>query len=223
MYGMSRYGVFAKSPLTGVFAESYSGGHTAPAMKAAGYDAIILHGQSPSRVFLAISDEGVEFHPAEDVWGKETDAAEDALLEKVGVKGAQAIVIGPAGENQVAFATIQNNYYRCAGRTGMGAILGSKKVKGIVFHGKTPTTVAHPESLEAYMKEIVELGKDNVGVKNYKRYGGCGRLGPVLDGQAGAYAVGRSGASLSEPRLGRSAAEGGTRLALMGDKGGSVS
>jgi aldehyde:ferredoxin oxidoreductase len=179
MYGMSRYGVFAKSPLTGLFAESYSGGYTSPAMKAAGYDAIILHGQSPSPIFLEISDEGVKFHPAEDVWGKETNAAEDALLEKVGVKGAQAIVIGPAGENQVAFACIQNNYYRCAGRTGMGAVLGSKKVKGLVFHGQTPTTVAHPEDLEAYMKELLELAKDNVGVKNYKRYGTVQNVGPI--------------------------------------------
>ncbi len=151
----SRYGVFAKSPQTGLLGESYSGGHVAPAMKRTGYDAIMLEGASESPVYLHVSDQGVSFHQAEDLWGLESYQAEEAVLERVGVKDAQALVIGPAGENQVPFACIKNNRWRSAGRTGMGAVMGSKRVKGLVVSGAARAQLAHPQLLTDYVKDMV--------------------------------------------------------------------
>lgn len=172
IWSNSRYGVFSKSPLTGIFGESYSGGKVAPQIKAAGYDVIIIEGKSPSPVYLEISDLKVEFHDASLIWGKETYATEDEIIKKTNVPNAQAIVIGPAGENLVNFALIENNYWRSAGRTGMGALMGSKKVKGIVFHGSSKCEIHSPELLLAVNKKIGEHVKLSAGtVATYRNEG----------------------------------------------------
>lgn len=167
----SRYGVFTKSPLTDVYAESYSGGHLAPVMKRTGFDVIVLEGKSASPVFLHISDNGVTFYEAGQLWGMETYKAEDSIKEEVGVKGSQALVIGPAGEKMVRFACIKNNYWRSAGRAGTGAVLGSKNVKGLVFSGDAKAKMADPQLLKEYIKDLREKGKGNPGVKAYYEYG----------------------------------------------------
>lgn len=171
MVGNSRYGVFSKSPLTGFYAESYSGGRVAPAMRRTGYDAIIFEGAAESPVFVEISDNGVTFHDAAFLWGQDTYAAEEAVLEKVEQPGAQALVIGPAGENLVRFACIENNRWRSAGRTGMGAVMGAKKLKAVVFHGSAGADIAHPDMLKDLARKIREAGKDDPGVLNYRTYG----------------------------------------------------
>ncbi len=135
IYGSCRYGIFSKSPLTGFYAESYSGGRAATSISGAGYDAIVIKGMAAGPVWLEISDTGVGFHDAATLWGKDTYHTEDAVKHACGVKDAAALVIGPAGENQVRFAVIENDYWRSAGRTGMGAVLGSKNIKALVFHG----------------------------------------------------------------------------------------
>ena len=168
---VSRYGVFSKSPLTGTYAESYAGGHVAPLMKRTGYDAFILEGSSSSPVFLHVHPGGVSFRQADSLWGMDTYQAEDRMKEEVGVKGAQAIVIGPAGEKQVAFACIKNNYWRSAGRGGMGAVLGSKRVKGLVFSGDSRAPLADPDLLKRCVLELKEKGKDNRGVQAYYKFG----------------------------------------------------
>ena len=170
MMGVSRYGVYAKSPLTGGYTESYSGGHVAPAMKASGFDAIVIKGQSHEPVYLAVSESGAEFRPARDLWGKDTYAAEEAILAAC-PRGTQAVVIGPAGENLVRFACLQNNRWRSAGRCGLGAVLGSKKVKGLAFWGDRTAPVADAAGLDAFTKALVERGKDDAGVKAYQTYG----------------------------------------------------
>ena len=167
----SRFGVYAKSPLTGFFGESYSGGHVAPVMKRTGYDAFMIEGASDEPVYLHISDMGVEFADASDLWGTETYATEDALLERVGVQGAQAIVIGPAGENEVLFACIKNNYWRSAGRTGMGAVMGSKKLKGIVFSGSTSTPLADEGMLQSYVTDMVKTYGNTERTRTMQREG----------------------------------------------------
>lgn len=171
MMGASRYAVFAKSPLTGFFADSYSGGYVAPKIKATGYDAIVIKGASSSPLYLEISDEGVKFHSATHLWGKDTYETEDKVVEEVGVPGAQAVTIGPGGENLVAFACIENNYWRSAGRCGMGAIMGSKKLKAIVFHGNASAPLADDDMLTDYVKSLVKKGKNDPGVAAYKKYG----------------------------------------------------
>jgi len=170
MVGASRFGVYSKSPLTNFYADSYSGGYVAPQIKKCGYDAIIIRGASDSPVYLEISDTGVEFRKAEHLWGKDTYETESSVLSEVNVNGAQAIVIGPAGENLVRFACIENNYWRSAGRCGMGAIMGSKKLKAIVFHGRKNCEIADEELMDSYVREFIKKARNNAGVRNYQKY-----------------------------------------------------
>ncbi|MCL6639397.1 MAG: aldehyde:ferredoxin oxidoreductase, partial [Firmicutes bacterium] len=95
----------------------------------------------------------------------------DRVLAEVAVSGAQAVVIGPAGENLVRFACIENNYWRSAGRTGMGAVMGSKKVKALVFHGQAKCEIADPALLKEAVGRIRAKAVDNPGVKAYQTYG----------------------------------------------------
>jgi len=171
MFGSSRYGVFSKSPLTNFFADSYAGGHVAPAMKRTGYDAVVIHGSSPSPVFLEISPKEVRFREALPLWGKDTHQTEDGCLKEVNIPGAQAVVIGPAGEKLVRFACIANNYWRNAGRTGMGAVMGSKKLKAIVFHGDKQPEIADSQLLEDLVEEILQKGKVDPVARRYKELG----------------------------------------------------
>lgn len=169
--GSARYGVYSKSPLTGLYSESYSGGKVGRAMRRTGYDAIIVEGAARTPVYLEISDREVRFHDASHLWGKDTYATEDNVLAEVGVPGAETVVIGPAGENLVRFACLENNYWRSAGRTGLGAVMGSKKLKAIVFHGEARCQVADPDLLREAAKSVIAKGKDNPGVKAYRTYG----------------------------------------------------
>lgn len=169
--GSSRYGIYSKSPQTGGYAESYAGGKVAPKIKAAGYDAIMLEGRAKEPVLLEISDQDIRFYPAGDLWGKDTYATEDAAKERVGVPDAQAVVIGPAGENLVRLACVENNYWHSAGRGGLGAVLGSKNVKAVVFHGQAVAPVADEAMLKKFISDLVLAGKDQPAVRNYRKYG----------------------------------------------------
>lgn len=170
-YGSSRFAVFTKSPQTGIYSESYSGGKITNSLSRTGYDAIIIKGKSQRPIFLEISDEEIRFHPADSLWGKETYEAEEALLKSAGKKGASAMVIGPAGENLVKFAVIEIENWRSLGRAGIGAVLGSKKLKGIVFHGKRHREVADPSLLKKLSEEFKARVKDHEVVQIYKKYG----------------------------------------------------
>ena len=169
-YGSSRYAVFTKSPQTGIYCESYSGGKITLPLSRTGYDAIIIEGKSNHPVFLEISDKEVLFHPAASLWGKETYEAEETILKKVG-KNSGALVIGPAGENLAKFAVIESERWRSLGRAGIGAVLGSKKLKGIAFHGKKRREVADPASLKRLSQEFKDRVKGNQIIHMYKKYG----------------------------------------------------
>ena len=171
VFGSSRYGVFTKSPLTGIYCESYAGGTVAEPMSRAGYDAIIIKGASEKPVYLEISNGKVIFHDASHLWGKDTYETEDAIREEVGVKDAGIAVIGPAGERLVRFAVIENNYWRSVGRAGAGTVLGSKKVKGIAFYGDKKRKVARTDLLNALWKETGSKAKTNKGAMAYKKLG----------------------------------------------------
>ncbi len=171
IYGSCRHGVFTKSPLTGGFSESYSGGKLAEPMSRCGYDAFIVEDTAIEPTWIEISDRKVLFHDAKDLWGKDTYMTEDQVLQKTNIKGAGALTIGPAGENLVRFAVIENDYWRSLGRTGVGAVMGSKKIKAIVFHGSKKREFADPDSLQQFSRGILEGGKDSAFVKNFNRLG----------------------------------------------------
>jgi aldehyde:ferredoxin oxidoreductase len=171
IYGSCRHGVFTKSPLTGIFSESYSGGKVAESMSRTGYDAFIFEEASDESIWIEITDQKVVFHEAKDLWGKDTYSTEDEVIKRTNQKGARAIVIGPAGENLIRYAVIENDYWRSLGRTGAGAVMGSKKIKAIAFHGEKKREVAHSDLLEQFAKETLGRGKENPGAQAYRRLG----------------------------------------------------
>jgi len=160
--GSGRFTVCSKSPLTGIFGESLAGGYNAEEFKKAGFDALVMKGKSSKPVYLWIHDGEAELKDASHLWGK-TDAfeTEDALKKELGDKKIQVAPIGPAAENLVRYAALTCNHgHGCAGRTGMGAVMGSKNLKAIAFRGTQTVPVARPEELEKLKKELLAIAKD---------------------------------------------------------------
>ena len=171
IYGSCRHGAFTKSPLTGIFSESYAGGKAAEPMSRTGYDAFVFEEASDEPVWVEINDQKVVFQNAKDLWGKDTYSTEDEVLKRVNSKGAAAMVIGPAGENLVRYSVIENDYWRSLGRTGVGAVMGSKKIKAISFNGEKKREAAYPDRLDQFAKETLDRAKDSPAAQAYRRMG----------------------------------------------------
>ncbi len=171
MLGGNRYAVYFASPQTGGYGECYSGGNLTPQFAKTGFKVVIVEGKAAGRVYLEISEQGVEFHDATDLWGLDAYVTEDKILERTAHPKAQACVIGPAGENLVRFACVNNNYWHQLGRGGPGAVFGSKNLKGIVWHGEKKPEVARPEAYKAVCKDLAERTKGDPGVAAYQRGG----------------------------------------------------
>ncbi|MBO8179956.1 MAG: aldehyde ferredoxin oxidoreductase family protein [Archaeoglobus sp.] len=156
-----RYHVMTlRSPLTGGIGSSNSGGKFGPYLKFAGYDMVIIEGKSEEPVYLEIVDGSAEIKCAKDLWGKNTFDTTRVLTERVGGNCSVAC-IGPAGENLVHIACIINEEHRAAGRTGVGAVMGSKKLKAIVAKGSSRPEIARPEEFKAVSKEMLDKIKQN--------------------------------------------------------------
>ncbi|RJP73107.1 MAG: aldehyde ferredoxin oxidoreductase [Candidatus Abyssobacteria bacterium SURF_17] len=152
-----RFSVAAKSPLTGIWGEANSGGYFGPALKFAGWDGIVVRGQSKKPVMLVIEDQKVELKDASDLWGKDTYETADALAQRFeGKPAARMLSIGPAGENLVKFAAVCDGKHDYAGRTGLGAVMGSKKLKAIVVRGSGKLTAADPAAFAEVRKAVTE-------------------------------------------------------------------
>jgi aldehyde:ferredoxin oxidoreductase len=169
--GSSRYGAFTKSPLTGIYCESYGGGNVGEAISRTGYDAVIIKGTSAGPVWLEISSGGVKFRDASHIWGRDSYETEDAIQDAVGVKDAGVAVIGTAGEKLVRFAIVENNHGRSLGRGGTGAVMGSKKIKAIAFHGSEGRKVARQDVLDRFWKDMVNKAETDTGVKAWRQLG----------------------------------------------------
>lgn len=139
--------VAAKSPLTGGYGDGNIGTNAAVQMRKAGYDAVIIEGKSKVPVILHIRDKIAEFVDAKDFWGLDTFETEKRLKE-IYERNAGVVSIGPAGENLVKFATVVSQEGRSGGRPGMGAVMGSKNLKAVVFEGSGYTRSAHPKELK---------------------------------------------------------------------------
>jgi len=126
-----RYMVITKGPLTGTIASSNSGGFFGAELKFAGYDMIILEGKADKPVYLSIHDDEVQLKDATQLWGKDVFETTDTLANEFGDGKARVSCIGPGGENLVKFAAVMNDKHRAAGRTGVGAVMGSKNLKAI--------------------------------------------------------------------------------------------
>ncbi len=150
--GQGRNGVGARSPLTGALGSAEVGGFWGSELKRAGFDAIVVRGQASSPVYLWIKDGQAQLREAAHLWGLTTGACEDALRDELGDKGIRTALIGPAGENLVRYAVIVNDRSHFAGRTGLGAVMGSKRLKGIAVRatpGKSRMQLANPAGVRA--------------------------------------------------------------------------
>jgi aldehyde:ferredoxin oxidoreductase len=136
-----RYNVITKGPLNGTIAASNSGGCFGPELKFAGYDGIIFEGRATQPVYLWINNKEVELRSAEDLWGKTVIETTDKI-RKITNDDAKIACIGPAGEKLVKFANIMNEYNRAAGRSGVGAVMGSKNLKAVAVRGTGGIKVA---------------------------------------------------------------------------------
>ncbi len=189
----AKFAVVGQSPLTGRINDSLSSSHFAIAGKKTGYDALVIVGQSPEPTCLTVEPDGVEFFDARGLWGKTIPASQKRLTEKWGASFRTA-VIGPAGENLVRFATISHEG-RHAGRGGLGAVMGSKRLKALAVRGDRLPKFAHPRHLTDYAKELSRLSLGPATAK-YRELGTVAnllvfnRLGtlPTRNFQAGTFA-----------------------------------
>jgi aldehyde:ferredoxin oxidoreductase len=159
-----------KSPLTGGYASASMGGHFTAEMKYAGLDSIILEGASERPVYLLIDDNKIQLLDASPLWGKGAIDVEVELKQKYGEE-FQVAAIGPGGENQVLYACINHDFGRQAGRGGVGAVMGSKKLKAIVLHGTKSVPVADLEGYRKAGMALYKACKDAEGLAEWSRYG----------------------------------------------------
>ncbi len=154
-----RYHVIGKSPKTGILGESNSGGHFGPWLRFAGFDGIAIHGKSDTPVYLWINDGNVEIRDASKLWGKTVSATEDILRKEHGLKEGYGsiLTIGPAGENLALTAAVMNDKWRAAGRTGLAAVLGAKKLKAIVVYGKRKPPIADRKAFAEANRELTKI------------------------------------------------------------------
>jgi aldehyde:ferredoxin oxidoreductase len=147
----------AKSPLTGGFGDSAAGGYFPAELKFAGFDGIVIHGQAEKPVYLWIHEGEAELRDAVHLWGRTTGEVEDALKEELGDPRVQILQTGIAGENGVRFAALMNMATRANGRTGMGAVMASKRLKAVAVRGTRRPELADPEGL----RELARWGSRN--------------------------------------------------------------
>jgi aldehyde:ferredoxin oxidoreductase len=150
--GYSRYTVAAKSPLTGGFGEAEAGGFWGPELKFAGFDGVVIRGRSKQPVYLWINDGEAEIRTASHLWGLDNGETRDRILEDLGDEHIRIASIGQAGERMVRFANVINELRHSNGRTGMGAVMGSKQLKAIAVRGTTKMTFADPDRVNDIAK-----------------------------------------------------------------------
>ena len=206
----SRYSVVTKSPLTNIWAQSSSGGRWGVDLKQSGFDGIIFEGISERPVYLAIDDEKAELRDATDLWGKNVSETTQLLKERLG-DTFNVASIGTAGENLVKYAAIMNDLHRAAGRCGVGAVMGSKRLKAIAVRGTKKIKIAHEKAFqEVANKQFELLGESMLGA-GLQAYGTtlvldmvnvCGGL-PTRNWQTGvcSFAEEINGEALSEKVL----------------------
>ena len=174
-----RYQVVAKSPLTGCWGDASAGGNFGPHLKYAGYDGVFITGASDKPVYLAIDDDKVEIRDAAHLWGKDSFVTEDILKAELGAK-TELACIGQSGEKLSLIAAVMNNKGRAAGRSGMGAVMGSKMLKAIVVNGSHKIPVANDAALMQLRKAHLERGKtDEYTGKLFKMHSKFGNIGLV--------------------------------------------
>ena len=161
-----RIQIVGKSPLTGTWADSNSGGSVASQLRRAGYDALLVTGRASEPTVLVVRDGDVRFEPGREFWGKEIPPVFDALRARYGSQSEVGVsAIGPAGEQQALIASVMNDRYHAFGRQGFGAIYGSKNLKAIVVHGSGEVPVANPARFRELCQAVTQQYKSDLSWK----------------------------------------------------------
>ncbi|UCD91899.1 MAG: aldehyde ferredoxin oxidoreductase family protein [Methanobacteriota archaeon] len=154
-----RFAVITKSPLTGIFLDTYCGGWLGHSLKKCGYDIIIIEGAAERPSYISIKDDEVQINDASELWGTTTNETEDKLRELEGEK-VRVISTGPAGENLVRIACLISDYRRSAGRGGSGAVFGSKNLKAVCVEGTKTVPIADGKKLKEVIRQIADNVKE---------------------------------------------------------------
>ena len=155
----SKWGVAAKSPQSNALGEAYSTGFFGSELRRAGYDIVIVTGKADKPTYLYLEDDSVQLMDASHLWGKDNWQTEEMIKEDLGDPGVRVASIGPAGENLVRYGCIINDRLRAAGRTGMGAVMGSKLLKAIAVRGTGDVEVADVEGFREFAVELYKRAK----------------------------------------------------------------
>ena len=173
--GTGRHSVGALSPLTGLFGEAESGGEWGAELKRAGWDAIIVEGKAPGPVYIWIQEQHAEIRSASHMWGLTTGEAEPRLIDELGGDTRIRVsAIGPAGERMVPFACIINELHDAAGRTGMGAVMGSKNLKAIAVRGAGKVDVAQRAAIAEFTRAFAKAAAEEDVFVHHRKYGTAG-------------------------------------------------
>ena len=162
MPSAGRCSVCALSPLTRMWGESNTGGFFGPELRFAGYDGIVVTGRSEKPVWLSIVEGQAQLHDAANLWGLDSYVTQERVREALGEPKARVACIGPAGEHLVKMAAVMNDHGRAAGRTGMGAVMGSKNLKAIGVRGTARVPLADPEGFKAVVKEVIANAQEDM-------------------------------------------------------------
>jgi aldehyde:ferredoxin oxidoreductase len=161
MPSAGRCSICALSPLTGIWGESNTGGFIGPELRFSGYDGIVITGQAESPVWLSIVEGEPRLRDASILWGLDSYATQERIRTTLGLPRARVACIGPAGENLVKMAAVMNDHGRAAARTGMGAVMGVKKLKAVAVRGSAEVPLADPVRFQAVVREILrDLNED---------------------------------------------------------------
>ncbi|MFW9784249.1 MAG: aldehyde ferredoxin oxidoreductase family protein, partial [Candidatus Heimdallarchaeota archaeon] len=170
-----RYSVTGISPATGIWGEGTSGGFFCLSLRNSGYDALVFTGKSKDPIYLLIKDETIAFKAAEDLWGKDCYETQELIKKEIDRPNLRVACIGQGGENFVKYAAIINDEGRAVGRCGLGALMGSKKLKAIAIHGQKKVEVFDKElGKELRRQEELEKEEDpmaNVGSMLFNLFG----------------------------------------------------
>lgn len=169
--GTARHSIAAKSPLTEGYGESEAGGHWGAELKRAGFDAIVVEGRSDRPCYLWIKDGKAEIRDASHLWGKDTGEVQELIRAELGDPKIRTSLIGPAGENMVRFSAVVNDLKHVNGRSGLGAVLGSKNLKGVAVRGTSELPLADGEACRNLAKDFSLRFKQNADNQQLKLYG----------------------------------------------------
>ncbi len=182
-----RYMAVCKSPLTGGWGDANSGGYFGHALKQAGWDAVFVRGIAPAPSYLLITNDQIQVRDATHLWGKDTYETEDALRKELGKSRVRIACIGPASEKLSLISGIVNDKGRIAARSGVGAVMGSKRLKAVAVYGEGRVSVADKPRLDELRKSYIDLLRHSPSptAKVFLKYGTCGTTaGAIVGGTA---------------------------------------